>query len=188
MNTLHIVGGKDHGKTTLILDLLRELTGRGLRVGTIKHTSHRHDLDTPGSDSYQHRQTGAVPAAIVTSELVGVFFPRPVDFYEHLAPLYADCDLVLVEGHMDHVAPKIEIWRRSLGTPCLAADRGDILALVTDDPVEISVPVWPRSDIRSMADRLISLSSSYAAAGLPCVPNRRSATAMTLEIRDPRKG
>jgi hypothetical protein len=59
---------------------------------------------------------------------------------------------------------------------------------VTDDPVEISVPVWPRSDIRSMADRLISLSSSYAAVGLPCVPSRRSATAMTLEIRDPRKG
>jgi molybdopterin-guanine dinucleotide biosynthesis protein B len=44
MNTLHIVGRKNHGKTTLLVALLAELTGRGLRVGSIKHTSHLYDL------------------------------------------------------------------------------------------------------------------------------------------------
>ncbi len=157
MKTLHIVGGKNHGKTTLIVDLLGELTGRGLRVGTIKHTSHTHDLDTPGSDSYRHRQAGAAPAAIVTSNLVGVFFPRPIDFYQQLAPLLKGCDVVLVEGHLDRAGPKIEVWRQSLGTPCLAAHRKDILALVTDDPIGVDVPVWPRSDLGSLADRLMGL-------------------------------
>ena len=157
MKTLHIVGGKNHGKTTLIVELVGELTGRGLRVGTIKHTSHTHDLDTPGSDSYRHRQAGAVPAAIVTRDLVGVFFPRPEDLYQQLSPLLAGCDLVLVEGHMGHAGPKIEVWRESFGTPCLAGSRKDILALVTDDPAEVGVPVWPRSDVRFVTDRVLDL-------------------------------
>ncbi len=159
MNTLHIVGRKNHGKTALMLDLLAELTGRGLRVGAIKHTSHLHDLDAPGSDSYRHRRAGAAPAAIVTGGLVGVFFPREpaADFYRQLEPLYAGCDLVLVEGHLDHAAPKIEVWRSSLGTPPLAGQRPDILAVVTDDPLALPVPVWPRRDVPGLADRVASL-------------------------------
>jgi molybdopterin-guanine dinucleotide biosynthesis protein B len=157
MKILHIVGGKNHGKTTLIVELVRELSGRGLRVGTIKHTSHAHDLDTPNSDSYRHRQAGAAPAAIVTSDLVGVFFPRLVDFYQQLAPLTEGCDVVIVEGHLEHAGPKVEVWRESFGTPCLAGHRKDILALITDDPAEVSVPVWPRSDVRFLADRVIEL-------------------------------
>ena len=59
MHRLHIIGGKNHGKTTLIVELVQELTKRNLRVGTIKHTHHRHELDVPGKDSYRHRLAGA---------------------------------------------------------------------------------------------------------------------------------
>lgn len=157
MNLVHIVGCKHHGKTGLMQELVRELCGRGLRVGTIKHSGHAHDLDTPGTDSYLHRHAGAVVAAIVTPELMGVFVKRPqnTDFYQHLAPLYAPCDLVLVEGDLEHAAPKIEVWRSGLGTAPLASQRSDILAVVTDDPLEISVPVWPRRDVAGLADRLL---------------------------------
>jgi molybdopterin-guanine dinucleotide biosynthesis protein B len=162
MRTLHIVGRKNHGKTTLVLDLIRELTGRGLRVGSIKHTSHLHDLDTPGSDSYRHRRAGAAPAAIVTGDTIGVFFPRGATggFYDALAPLYAGCDLVLVEGDLERPAPKIEVYRAELGTPCLAADRPDILAVVTDDPVDLPVAVWPRSGLAALADRVLAMACS----------------------------
>ena len=53
----------DRGKTTLLIELVEELTRRGVRVGTIKHSSHSHELDTPGKDSFRHRQAGATPAA-----------------------------------------------------------------------------------------------------------------------------
>ena len=59
MKRVHVIGGKNHGKTTLIMDLIRELTARGLQVGTIKHTHHKHELDIPGKDSYRHRESGA---------------------------------------------------------------------------------------------------------------------------------
>lgn len=158
MKLLHIVGRKNHGKTTLVVDLVAELSRRGLRVGTIKHSSHVHDLDTPGTDSYRHRHAGAVAAAIVTPELLGVFVQRfQEDFYPRLAPLYATCDVVLVEGDMEHAAAKIEVWRAGLGTVPLALERKEILALVTDDPVEVGIPVWPRSDVAGLTDRVLHL-------------------------------
>jgi len=159
MKRLHIVGRKKHGKTALMVDLARELTARGLSVGTIKHSAHLHEVDNPGRDSHRHREAGARPAAIVTPDTIGVFLARRDDFdpYGLLQPLYRKCDVVLVEG--DHQAPaaKIEVWRAALETEPLALVQDDILAVVTDDPLESPVPCWPRSDIETVADRVMEL-------------------------------
>ncbi|MDY6823982.1 MAG: molybdopterin-guanine dinucleotide biosynthesis protein MobB [Thermodesulfobacteriota bacterium] len=66
MHIVHIVGCARNGKTALIVDLAREITRRGLKVGSLKHSGHDHELDRPGKDSYLHRQAGAVPAAVAT--------------------------------------------------------------------------------------------------------------------------
>jgi molybdopterin-guanine dinucleotide biosynthesis protein B len=162
MQRLHIVGRKNHGKTTLVVELVAELTRRGRRVGTIKHSRHIHELDAPGTDSFRHRHAGAQAAAIVSAELVGVFFPRPplLDVYERLEPLYAQCDLVLVEGHIDLPGTKIEVWRAGLGTASLAAERDDIAAVVSDDPLNVAVSVLPRHPI----DRVVEYAESLITA------------------------
>ncbi|MCC6125725.1 MAG: molybdopterin-guanine dinucleotide biosynthesis protein B [Pirellulales bacterium] len=158
MRLLHIVGRKNHGKTALMLELIEEFSRRGLRVGSIKHSSHAHDLDQPGKDSYRHRQAGANPAAIITSELIGVYRAREPgdDFYSRLEPLFDDCDLVLVEGHLEHSGPKIEVWRASVGGSCLAAEVKDIIAVVSDDALPLTVPVWPRRGVPLIADRILA--------------------------------
>jgi len=69
---IHIVGRKNHGKTTLMVDLIEEFTRRGLRVGSMKHSIHVHELDQPGKDSYRHRHAGADPSAVVTRDMVCV--------------------------------------------------------------------------------------------------------------------
>ncbi|MEO2032331.1 MAG: molybdopterin-guanine dinucleotide biosynthesis protein B, partial [Planctomycetaceae bacterium] len=56
---IHIVGRKNSGKTGLIVELVSFLTDLGYCVGTIKHTHHDHELDTPGKDSYRHCAAGA---------------------------------------------------------------------------------------------------------------------------------
>ena len=157
MQCIHIVGRQNHGKTTLMVELLKELTRRGLRPGTLKHTSHSHELDMPGKDSFRHRQSGANPVAIVSKDLIGVYLPRDpeADFYESLAPMFADCDLVLVEGHLDGPGTKIEVYRQSVGGVPLAAERTGIMAVVSDDPVSTRVPVWPRRDIVGLVDRIL---------------------------------
>ena len=42
MHIVHITGRSRNGKTTLIVELVREITRRGLRVGTLKHSGHDH--------------------------------------------------------------------------------------------------------------------------------------------------
>ncbi len=159
MRRIHIVGRRHHGKTTLIVDLLEELCRRSIRVGSIKHSAHRHELDPPGKDSYRHREAGANPAGIISGNLMAVFVPRASgdDCYARLEPMFADCELVFVEGDIEARGVKIEVWRAAIGTACLAGERSDIRAVVSDDQPEVNVPVWPRADVGPLADRLLAL-------------------------------
>ena len=158
MKRLHIVGGKNHGKTTLIVDLVQELSRRGWTVGTIKHTHHHHELDVPGKDSYRHRLAGASAVGILSPAMTAVFLPVDDDVsggndrYSHFAPLFQRCRLVLVEGDSQTTAPKIEVWRSELGTPPLATRDRSILVLVTDDASPASAIVLPRSNVSGLAD------------------------------------
>jgi molybdopterin-guanine dinucleotide biosynthesis protein MobB len=158
MRKLHVIGGKNHGKTTLIVELVREFSRRGLAVGTIKHTHHQHELDVPGKDSHRHRMAGAKVVGIASPALNAVFVSTDgsqrgrEDYYAQFEPLYAECELVLVEGDSFAPAPKLEVWRSEFKTPPLAASNGSILAIVSDDVVPISKPVLPRSQVSQLAD------------------------------------
>ena len=160
MNIVHIVGRTSSGKTTLIVDLVSEFTRRGLVAGTLKHSGHLHELDKPGKDSYLHRRAGAVPAAVATTDQIAVFLPRASgeNPFDRLSPLFSECDIVLVEGYINGPGRKIEVWRESQGSPPLFRERADILAVVTDDPLETDLPIWPRKDIPALVDLLTDTS------------------------------
>lgn len=160
MKRVHIIGRKNHGKTQLVVELVEELTRRGLRVGTIKHTHHRHELDTPGKDSHRHRTAGAAAVGILSQSMSAVFLPAeraPAghDRYGAMAPLFAQCDLVLVEGDSQTTAPKLEVWRAVQQTAPLAAEDPSIRAVVTDDPLPIPASVLPRRDVAALANWLL---------------------------------
>jgi molybdopterin-guanine dinucleotide biosynthesis protein B len=162
---VHIVGRKNSGKTTLIVDLVAHFTSRGLSVGTIKHTHHRHELDTPGKDSFRHRSAGAAAVGVLSPGMSAVFIPaagteRGEDRYRALASLWAGCDLVLVEGDLGTTAAKIEVWRAALGAPPYAAEHGSIRAVVSDDAVDVPVPRWPRAELAFVADRLLEMAGT----------------------------
>ena len=59
MKRLHVIGGKNHGKTTFFAELIWECHAQGLCVGTTKHTYHQHELDAPGNNSDRHREADA---------------------------------------------------------------------------------------------------------------------------------
>lgn len=165
MNCVHIVGRKNHGKTTLIVELTEEFVRRGLGIGSVKHSTHPHELDHPGKDSHRHRLAGACPAAIATEDLVAVFQPRRNnDFYRQIAPMFGHCDLVLVEGDIDGPGTKLEVWRQ------LARDRRDITAAISDDQPDADIPIWPRSDIALLADRFLATTNSHLTTTLTTVP------------------
>ena len=110
MNVIGIVGWKNCGKTTLAAALIRELSGRGLTVNSIKHAHHGVDVDQPGTDSYQHRDAGAREVILaggqrfaIMHELRGAEEPTLDELLARLGP----CDWVVVEGFRPIHTPKL---------------------------------------------------------------------------------
>lgn len=136
-NVVGIVGWKNSGKTTLIEKLLRELTGRGMKVSTIKHAHHAFDIDHQGKDSYRHRQAGAEQVLVASAQrwaLMHELRDKPEPSLQELLAQLTPCDLVLVEGFKHGPHSKVEI-RRNGGNGVLLADQDDTIAAVaTDDP------------------------------------------------------
>jgi molybdopterin-guanine dinucleotide biosynthesis protein B len=159
MKLVHIIGRKNNGKTTLIVELIQELKQRGVTVGTLKHSGHEHELDTPGKDSYRHHAAGGNPAVVMTRNQVAIYLTRDPqdDFLEKLGPLYSATDVVLVEGYINGPGKKIEVWRQEVGTAPLVHEREDIVAVVTNDTLDIDLPILPRDDITGLAKFIITL-------------------------------
>ncbi len=68
MTPIHIIGQPGSGKTTLIVDIIKELNKQNIKVGSMKHSAHVHELDKPGKDSFLHRQAGASPVSMITGK------------------------------------------------------------------------------------------------------------------------
>ncbi len=168
MNLIHIVGRKNNGKTRLIVELIQEMRRRGFRVGSIKHSGHTHELDKPGKDSYYHREAGGEPAAVITADQLAVYLPlrKGDEPIKVLAPLFAGTDLVLVEGYIHGPGKKVEVWRKEIGSRPICHESNDIIAVVTDDAIDTTLPAWPRKDMNIVADGICRL------AGLDWPPTK----------------
>lgn len=163
---VHIVGRKNSGKTTLVCELVREFIGRGLKVATVKHTHHSHELDMPGKDSHKHRQAGAAGVGILSPHMTAIFVPaereeRGEHRYEQFESQFNDCDLILVEGDLQTTAPRFEVWRATVTERPYAADNVAIQAVISDDPVDgNSCSVLARADVSKIADRILQLGTA----------------------------
>ena len=155
-----IAGFKNAGKTTLVVDLIRELKSRDLRVATIKHAHHDFDIDQPGKDSHQHRSAGAAEVIVVSDrrwaqmrELEGQPEPALSELLKQLSPV----DVVLVEGYKYGTHPKLELRRAGMISPELAGSDPAIKGIVSDYPIEgAAVPVLARADVAAIADFILA--------------------------------
>lgn len=60
MRIIDVAGLKKSGKTTVVENLVQGLKSRGYKVGTVKKIHiPGFTLDTPGKDTYRHKQAGA---------------------------------------------------------------------------------------------------------------------------------
>lgn len=92
-----VVGYKDSGKTRVVETLVMELSDRGYRVGTLKHTAEDVLLDTPGKDTWRHRKAGSQATAILHGKGSAFFIDRYFTVNEATSRL-GDLDYVVLEG------------------------------------------------------------------------------------------
>ena len=155
MRVFGLAGWSGAGKTTLLSKLIPALTAQGLRVSTLKHAHHAFDLDTPGKDSWVHRQSGATEVAIVSANRYAIMHElrgSPEPTIEEILPRLAPVDLVLIEGFKRHKHDKLEIHRPALGKALLSPDDPDIVAVASDAKIAgLAVPLLDLNDIAAIA-------------------------------------
>ncbi|MFZ5776322.1 MAG: molybdopterin-guanine dinucleotide biosynthesis protein B [Thermodesulfobacteriota bacterium] len=152
-----LVGKPDSGKTTLLEKLIPALRHRGYRVGTIKHHVHAFEMDTPGKDTWRHRQAGAHTVALSSPDGLGVIreVPRDLAVEELVARYYGEVDLVITEGYKRLALPKIEVFRQALHAEPLPGRDETWVAFASDGPVETALPCFGLDDVSGLADFLI---------------------------------
>ena len=155
-----VAGFKNAGKTTLVEKLVVDLTGRGLRISTVKHAHHSFDIDHEGRDSFRHRKAGATEVAVVSSgrwaiihELRNEAEPSLDDILRKLEP----CDLIIVEGYKRDGHDKIEVRNLALDHPHLAGSDPTIVAIAATSAIaDAPVPVFDRDDVKALSSFIIS--------------------------------
>jgi molybdopterin-guanine dinucleotide biosynthesis protein B len=149
-----IVGRSNTGKTTLIEKLIRELRRRGYRVATIKHNIHGFDIDHEGKDSWRHKKAGAQTTVIASPNQVAVIedVTRDYELSELREQYIRDVDIILSEGFKKNPHPKIEIARSVLKHEPLCTKDDNLIAVVSDRPVERGVPCLDMNDVGSIVN------------------------------------
>ena len=159
MRIYGIVGWKNAGKTGLMERLVREITGRGFTVSTVKHAHHTFDVDQEGKDSWRHRMAGATEVLLASRRRFALMHelrdeeePGLADLLARVAPV----DLVLIEGYKRDDHPKIEAHRKATGNPLIAPGDPTIRAVASDTPLALDRPVFDLDDTVRIADFILS--------------------------------
>jgi molybdopterin-guanine dinucleotide biosynthesis protein B len=143
------------GKTTLLKQIIPLLGEDGFRIGLIKRSHHRFEIDYPGKDSYELREAGANPVMICSSyrraTVTDFRPPRPSRLSDELRHFdQTGLNLVLVEGFKQESFPKIELHRPALGKPLLYPGDASIIAIATDEALN-HTPRIPQLDLNDPA-------------------------------------
>ena len=149
------VGKGKTGKTTFLEKLIPELVRRGYRVATIKHTVHPTTLDQPEKDTARHLKAG--------SSVIAISSPNEIALIKRALPgmglddlvrqIGEDYDILLTEGFKQGNAPKIEVHRWEKGE-ALGESLTGLIAIITDEPLNVKVKQFSLEDIKGVADLL----------------------------------
>lgn len=114
MKTLHIVGYKNSGKTTLITRWIRLAKKQGLSVAVLKHHRHASPLDMPdrATDSMQYLTSGADISAVTGGGAVQFHMNEELDFMrmKDIATI-GNPDILLIEGYKEEQGEKVVLVR-----------------------------------------------------------------------------
>jgi len=150
---ISIVGASDSGKTTFLEKLIPELAARGYRVGAVKHDAHGFEMDREGKDTWRLRRAGAEVIAISSPDQFASIrsTDREMSLEEIAGRFFWSEDILITEGFKTARYPKIEVFRSALEPRPVCGPGDNLIALVSDDAVDMQVPRFSSTDWRGVA-------------------------------------
>jgi len=163
------IGWHDSGKTTMASKVISHLKTMGYRVAVIKSSEETQiAFDTPGTDSYKHRQAGADSVLFVAPDqmvLMTVNDKRPLTAIAHR--YFPDVDIVIGEGFKNAVqVEKIEVVRDPKQR--LREDVEGVIAVATDQDIDYE-PLFNLNESRAVA---AFIKNRFLADMLPAGPQK----------------
>jgi molybdopterin-guanine dinucleotide biosynthesis adapter protein len=151
---IQVVGYKNSGKTTLTCELIRGLSGKGLKVGSIKHDAHDFEVDYPGKDTWQHREAGAIVVAINSRYKTAIMEQRGTTLQDLIGRIHG-VDVVMVEGYKFAGYPKIVILKDERDISLLSETTGIIAIASWFSFQHETIPVVRHDDYKTMLEIVI---------------------------------
>jgi molybdopterin-guanine dinucleotide biosynthesis protein B len=149
---ISIVGRSNSGKTTLLEKLIAELTTRGYRIATVKHTHGSMAYPESDKDSDRHLKAGSA-VALVTSPgglVLTKKYEQELTLDQVALIIGEDYDLILTEGFKEADTPKIEVHRKANAPPLTGVTK--IFAYATDEPLANTTRQFGLDDVQPIAD------------------------------------
>ena len=138
---LAVSGRKNSGKTSWVTALVESFTGRGWRVGTVKHTHHHYDV--PGKDTWRHQDAGAERVLLIAEKGSAIYESWESEplLTELVDRHFDDFEIVFAEGYRG-----VDISRIIVGDDTSASSEENIVAHVpraqgkpTDEELAVAV-------------------------------------------------
>ena len=151
-----ITGWKDVGKTYYASLIIKSLVKKGYQVGSIKHAHHDFDIDKPDTDSFKHREAGSNQVIISSSKRWAKITENNNENEKNLDELIQELhnvDIIVVEGFKEDNHPKIEILSKDLKNR--NKEINNVIAIVSDDLKDTSIPVFKKNDIENLVEFII---------------------------------
>ena len=97
MKVFTIVGISDTGKTSTLVEIIKELVKRGFEVNSVKSVHiENFSIDKKGKDSWRHREAGSKVTAIRAHDETSIIVQKGLSVKE-LLPFF-NCDYLALEG------------------------------------------------------------------------------------------
>ena len=106
-----VYGYQDSGKTTLVEKVVKELSSRGYRVASVKHSARMKGADCQGKDTWRHWQAGSDPVVFSSETETTMFKHTSTDARVIVDMLMREYnpDVIVVEGHKAGSFPSISV-------------------------------------------------------------------------------
>lgn len=147
---ISIVGKSKTGKTTLIEKLIAALKQRGYKIGTVKNTFHKVELDKPGTDTWRHIKAGSEATVLNSADSIMMIKVKGQEnnLSEIIKLFDNGYDIIIIEGLKESDLPKIEVHRKEKGP--LLTNLTNVIGIATDEKLNISIPQFNLNDINSI--------------------------------------
>lgn len=104
-------GFSNTGKTTLITNLIKQLTAKDYKVASVKQTTHSYSIDSPEKDTWKHAKAGAGIVCFQTGVETSFMVKEQLSIEKiKQVMMCIDCfEIILVEGARDKHIQKIRL-------------------------------------------------------------------------------